>query len=117
MLIYKKNELKRLIRSNSLPSKVENKHTQKIILNNGDISHLFGSKSLYNIDKNNQITNENSKYYEVENDSKKQVKEHELEDFKKYMEKHDNVENKSKSKKKLFSKTKNNNEINSESDN
>lgn len=44
MLIYKKNELKRLIRSNSLPSKVENKITKKIIQNNGDISHLLGSK-------------------------------------------------------------------------
>jgi hypothetical protein len=43
MLIYKKNELKRLIRSNSLPSKVENKLTKKLIQNNGDISHLLGS--------------------------------------------------------------------------
>ena len=114
MLIYKKNELKRLIRSNSLPSKVENKNTQKIIQNNGDISHLFGSKTLSNLDK--QISKDNTKYLEGENDLKNNVKEHELEDFKKYMEKQGDVDLKNKSKKKLFSKNKNN-ENKNESDN
>ena len=81
MLIYKKNEMKRLIRSNSLPSKVENKNIQ----NNCDISHLFGSKTLGNLDK--QIIKANTKYLEWENDLKNNVKEHKLEDFKKYIEK------------------------------
>lgn len=49
MLIFKKNELKRLIKSNNnnLENKVdriENKNTRKIIKHNGDISHLFPSK-------------------------------------------------------------------------
>jgi len=43
LLIFKKNELKRLIRSNTLPNKLENKNTKKIIQANGDISHLFPS--------------------------------------------------------------------------
>ena len=62
MLIYKKNEMKRLIRSNSLPSTVENKNIQKIIQNNCDISHLLGSKTLGNLDK--QISKDNTKYLE-----------------------------------------------------
>lgn len=44
MLIFKKNELKRLIKLNSNENKVEkidNKNTRKIIQHNGDISHLF----------------------------------------------------------------------------
>jgi hypothetical protein len=48
MLIFKKNELKRLIKTNnnqleSRVDKIENKNTKKII-QNGDISHLFPSK-------------------------------------------------------------------------
>ena len=40
LLMFKKNELKRLIRSNSLPTKIDNKVTKKIV-QNGDMSHLI----------------------------------------------------------------------------
>ena len=117
MLIYKKNELKRLIRSNSLPSKVENKNTLKIIQQNGDISHLFNSKLRIYLDKN-LLSKEHSKYYEGEIEQKHQHKEQELDGFKNYLE---NEKKSSKNKKKLFSKNNNNNsndvkEINTESD-
>jgi hypothetical protein len=45
MLIFKKNEMRRLIKNNSNNfEKQENKNTRKIIQHNGDISHIFPSK-------------------------------------------------------------------------
>jgi hypothetical protein len=48
MLIFKKNELKRLIRyNNNYENKIENienKNTKIIINRNGDISHIYPSK-------------------------------------------------------------------------
>lgn len=53
MLIFKKNELKRLVKNNSSINlenkieKIENKNTKKIIQSNGDLSHLFPSNIAY----------------------------------------------------------------------
>lgn len=47
MLIYKKNELRRLIQSENKLNKVENKSTRKIIQHNGDISHLFSASNIF----------------------------------------------------------------------
>lgn len=45
MLIFKKNELRRLVKSNhNIENKIErmeNKNIKKIIQNNGDLTHLF----------------------------------------------------------------------------
>jgi hypothetical protein len=50
-LIFKKTELKRLIKNNNnldtKLEKLENKNTKKIIQQNGDISHLFPSKNYF----------------------------------------------------------------------
>ncbi len=48
MLIFKKNELRRLIKNSinyeTKIEKIENKNTKILINKNGDISHLFPSK-------------------------------------------------------------------------
>jgi hypothetical protein len=45
MLIFKKNELRRIVKANnnieSRVEKIDNKNTKKILQQNGDISHLF----------------------------------------------------------------------------
>ena len=50
MLIFKKNELRRIIKSNnnieSRVEKIDNKNTKKILQQNGDISHLFPNRKL-----------------------------------------------------------------------
>ncbi len=48
MLIFKKNELKRIIKGNTNNyenkiDKIENKNTKKILQQNGDISHMLPS--------------------------------------------------------------------------
>ena len=51
MLIFKKNELRRLVKSNSIENRIEridNKNTKKILQQNGDISHLFPNSNLLN---------------------------------------------------------------------
>jgi hypothetical protein len=50
MLIFKKNELKRLVKNNNVESKIEkmdNRNLKKIIKNNGDLSRIFPT-SKYN---------------------------------------------------------------------
>ncbi len=52
MLIFKKNELKRLVKNNhNIENKVErmeNRNIKKIIKNNGDLTHMFpNSKRIY----------------------------------------------------------------------
>jgi hypothetical protein len=44
MLIFKKNEMKRLVKNNNFESKIEkmdNRSLKKIIKNNGDLSRIF----------------------------------------------------------------------------
>lgn len=45
MLIFKKNELRRIVKTNNnienRVEKIDNKNTKKILQQNGDITHLF----------------------------------------------------------------------------
>lgn len=46
MLIFKKNEMRRLVKNNNVESKIErldNRNLKKIIKNNGDVSRIFPS--------------------------------------------------------------------------
>jgi len=93
MLIFKKNELKRLIKNTSMPNKIENKVTKKIV-QGGDISHLLKNKNALPKDYINYLENA-------------QNKDKDLDDFKQFLE-NQSSNNKSGSKgsnkPKLFSK-------------
>jgi len=99
MLIFKKNELKRLIKNTSMPNKIENKVTKKIV-QGGDISHLLKNKNALPKDYINYLENA-------------QNKDKDLDDFKQFLE-NQSSNNKSGSKgsnkPKLFSKNNKSNE-------